>query len=152
MAVRYIVLNLVILNIYLVLMKKEYLGWGGVKKLAKELGYSWFDVCDILWRTKHHKQPKFKEILIFSVVRKNLIRIKSGKSLRDIYGNLVRRREGEQDIHYAIRADLDLFKNNHKIKEQWKKDPDFYKSVRQKYENLYKRFPKEINKQASMIE
>jgi hypothetical protein len=133
-------------------MKKEYLGWGGVKKLAKELGYSWFDVCDILWRTKHHKQPKFKEILIFSVVRKNLIRIKSGKSLRDIYGNLVRRREGEQDIHYAIRADLDLFKNNHKIKEQWKKDPDFYKSVRQKYENLYKRFPKEINKQASMIE
>ena len=152
MVVRYIVLNLVILNIYLVLMKKEYLGWGGVKKLAKELGYSWFDVCDILWRTKHHKQPKFKEILIFSVVRKNLIRIKSGKSLRDIYGNLVRRREGEQDIHYAIRADLDLFKNNHKIKEQWKKDPDFYKSVRQKYENLYKRFPKEINKQASMIE
>jgi len=150
--VRYIVLNLVILNIYLVLMKKEYLGWGGVKKLAKELGYSWFDVCDILWRTKHHKQPKFKEILIFSVVRKNLIRIKSGKSLRDIYGNLVKRREGEQDIHYAIRADLDLFKNNHKIKEQWKKDPDFYKSVRQKYENLYKRFPKEINKQASMIE
>jgi len=149
---RYIVLNLVILNIYLVLMKKEYLGWGGVKKLAKELGYSWFDVCDILWRTKHHKQPKFKEILIFSVVRKNLIRIKSGKSLRDIYGNLVKRREGEQDIHYAIRADLDLFKNNHKIKEQWKKDPDFYKSVRQKYENLYKRFPKEINKQASMIE
>ena len=151
MVVRYIVLNLVILNIYLVLMKKEYLGWGGVKKLAKELGYSWFDVCDILWRTKHHKQPKFKEILIFSVVRKNLIRIKSGKSLRDIYGNLVRRREGEQDIHYAIRADLDLFKNNHKIKEQWKKDPDFYKSVRQKYENLYKRFPKEINKQAGMI-
>ena len=152
MVERYIVLNLVILNIYLVLMKKEYLGWGGVKKLAKELGYSWFDVCDILWRTKHHKQPKFKEILIFSVVRKNLIRIKSGKSLRDIYGNLVKRREGEQDIHYAIRADLDLFKNNHKIKEQWKKDPDFYKSVRQKYENLYKRFPKEINKQASMIE
>ena len=125
MVVRYIVLNLVILNIYLVLMKKEYLGWGGVKKLAKELGYSWFEVCDILWRTKHHKQPEFKEILIFSVVRKNLIRIKSGKSLRDIYGNLVRRREGEQDIHYAIRADLDLFKNNHKIKEQWKKDPDF---------------------------
>ena len=151
MVERYIVLNLVILNIYLVLMKKEYLGWGGVKKLAKELGYSWFDVCDILWRTKHHKQPKFKEILIFSVVRKNLIRIKSGKSLRDIYGNLVKRREGEQDIHYAIRADLDLFKNNHKIKEQWKKDPDFYKSVRQKYENLYKRFPKEINKQASMM-
>ena len=133
-------------------MKRGYLGWAGVKKLAKELDYSWFDVCDILWRTKHHKQPKFKEILIFSVIRKNLIRIKSGKSLRDVHENLVRRREGEQDIHYAIRADLHLFKHNHKIKEQWKKDPDFYKSVRQKYENLYKRFPKEINKQASMME
>ena len=29
-------------------MKQEYSGWGGVKKLAKELGYSWFDVCDIM--------------------------------------------------------------------------------------------------------
>ena len=133
-------------------MDQEYLGWGGVRKIAKDLGYSWFEVCDILWRAKHHKQPKFKEILIFSVIRKNLIRIKSGKPLRDIYGNLVTRREGEQDIHYAIRADLELFKQNHKIKEQWKKDPDFYKSVRQKYENLYKRFPKKINKQASMME
>jgi hypothetical protein len=51
-------------------MKKEYSGWAGVKKLAKELGYSWFDVCDIIWRAKHHKQPEFKEILIFSVIRK----------------------------------------------------------------------------------
>ena len=133
-------------------MKQEYFGWGGVRKLANQIGFSWFEVCDIIWRAKHHKQPKFKEILIFSVIRKNLIKIKSGKTLRDIYGNLVRRREGEQDIHYAIRADLDLFKHNHKIKRQWKDDPDFYKSVRQKYENLYKRFPKEINKQASMMD
>jgi hypothetical protein len=51
-------------------MDQEYSGWGGVRKLAKHLGYSWFDVCDILWRAKHHKQPKFKEILIFSVIRK----------------------------------------------------------------------------------
>jgi len=60
-------------------MKSEYSGWSGVRKLAKKLGYSWFDVCDILWKTKHHKQPEFKEILLFSVIRKNLIRIKSGK-------------------------------------------------------------------------
>ena len=51
-------------------MKQEYSGWDGVRTLAKNLGYSWFDVCDILWKTKHHKQPKFKEILIFSVIRK----------------------------------------------------------------------------------
>ena len=133
-------------------MKNEYLGWSGVRKLAKELGYSWFDVCDILWRAKHHKQPETKDILLFSVIRKNLIRIKSGKNLRDVYGNLVRRREGEQDTQYAIRADLELFKYNHKIKRQWKDDPDFYKSVRQKYENLYKRFPRRMNKNAAMIE
>jgi len=132
--------------------KNEYLGWIGVKKLAKNLGYSWFDVCDILWKTKHHKQPAFKEILIFSIIRKNLIRIKSGKHLRDVQGNLVKRREGEHDIHFAIRVDLDLFKKNHKIKKQWKDDPDFYKSIRQKYENLYKRFPKEMNKHAAMME
>ena len=119
-------------------MKQEYSGWNGVRKLAKKLGYSWFDVCDILWKTKHHKQPEFKEILLFSVIRKNLIRIKSGKHLRDVRGNVVRRSEGEQDTHYAIRADLDLFKKNHIIKKQWKNDPDFYKSIRQKYENLYK--------------
>ena len=75
-------------------MKQEYFGWGGVRKLANQIGFSWFEVCDIIWRAKHHKQPKFKEILIFSVIRKNLIKIKSGKPLRDIYGNLVRRREG----------------------------------------------------------
>jgi hypothetical protein len=132
-------------------IKNEYLGWSGVRKLAKNLGYSWFDVCDILWKTKHLKQPAFKEILIFSVIRKNLIRIKSGKHLRDVRGNLVRRREGEQDTHYAIRADLDLFKKNHKIKKQWKDDPNFFKSIRQKYENLYKRFTKEMNKHAAMM-
>ena len=73
-------------------MKQEYFGWGGVRKLANQIGFSWFEVCDIIWRAKHHKQPKFKEILIFSVIRKNLIKIKSDKPLRDIYGNLVRRR------------------------------------------------------------
>jgi capsid portal protein len=81
-------------------MKSEYSGWSGVRKLAKKLGYSWFDVCDILWKTKHHKQPEFKEILLFSVIRKNLIRIKSGKHLRDVHGNLLRRNEGEHDTHY----------------------------------------------------
>ena len=133
-------------------MKQEYSGWSGVRTLAKKLGYSWFDVCDILWKTKHHKQPEFKEILLFSVIRKNLIRIKSGKHLRDVHGNLLRRNEGEHDTHYAIRADLDLFKKNYKIKKRWENNPNFFKSIRQKYENLYKRFPKKINKQASMIE
>jgi hypothetical protein len=132
--------------------KNEYLGWSGVRKLAKKLGYDWFDVCDILWKTKYHKQPSYSEILLFSVIRKNLIRIEKGKHLRDVYGNPIRRNVGEEDVHYAIRVDLDLFKKNHKIKKQWKNDPNFFKSIRQKYENLYKRFPKEMNKHAAMME
>jgi hypothetical protein len=134
------------------IQKLEYKGWIGVRKLAKKLDYSWFDVCDILWKTKHHKQPAFKEVLLFSVITKNLIRIKSGKHLRDVHGNVVRRREGEHDTHYAIRTDLDLFTTNHKIKKQWKDDPDLYKSIRQKYENLYKRFAKEMKKHAAIME
>ena len=86
-------------------MKSEYSGWTGVRKLAKKLDYSWFDVCDILWKTKHHKQPSSKEVLLFSVITKNLIRIKSGKHLRDVHGNLVRRRE-------VSRILLRIFKNH----------------------------------------
>jgi hypothetical protein len=131
--------------------KIKYSGWTGVRKLSKKLGYSWFDVCNILWKTKHHKQPSYAEILLFSVIRKNLIKIKLGKHLRDVQGNLVRRTDGEQDIHYAIRADLDLFKQHHTIKKLWKDEPDFYKSIRQKYSYLYKRFAKEINNHAAMM-
>ena len=42
-------------------MKQEYLGWSDVRKLAKKLGYSWFDVCDVIWKTKPNKQPEFKK-------------------------------------------------------------------------------------------
>ena len=133
-------------------MKSEYSSWSGVRKLAKRLSYSWFDVCDILWKTKHHKQPEFKEILLFAVIRKNFIRIKSGKHLRDVHGNLVRRRAGEEDVHYSVRANLDLFKKNYKIKKIWIDKPNFYKSIRQKYAYSYKRFAKEINKHAAMMD
>ena len=128
-----------------------YLGWNGVRKLAKRLGYDWFDVCDILWKTKYHKHPKLKEILLFSVIKKNLINIESNKQVFDLNGNPVFRKQGEQDIHYAIRTDLDLFKENYKIRPLWKESPDIYKSIRQKYKNLYARFAKEINKHAAMM-
>ena len=44
-------------------MKSEYSGWSGVRKLAKKLGYSWFDVCDILWKTKDKNRKE--ELLEF---------------------------------------------------------------------------------------
>ena len=119
--------------------KKEYLGWDGVKKLAKELGYSWFDVCDIIWKTKYHKHPKLKEILLFSVIKKNLINIESNKQVFDLNGNPVFRKQGEQDIHYAIRTDLDLFKENYKDPDEFcclfVIDEDFHRFVYIPYPN-----------------
>ena len=111
-------------------MKQEYSGWGGVRILAEKLGYSWFDVCDILWKTKHHKQPEFKEILIFSVIRKNLIRIKLGKHLRDVHGNLVRRREGEQDysrLVYWCNPFEPINKGKLGTTQGWRKEESFKK-------------------------
>ena len=34
-------------------MTKEYFGWRGVIKLAKELGYSWQEACEVLYRKKN---------------------------------------------------------------------------------------------------
>ena len=132
-------------------MKTEYSGWTGVKKLAKELGYSWFDVCGIIWKTKYHKQPKLKELILFSIIRKNLIKIEKKEQVVDLFGNPVARKEGEKDIHYAIRADLDYFKQYYDIKKKWSNDPNFYKSLRQKYKFIYKRFAKEINNNAVIM-
>ena len=42
-------------------MKSEYSGWSGFGKLAKTLGYSWFDVCEILWKTKHHRKSQNRD-------------------------------------------------------------------------------------------
>jgi hypothetical protein len=132
-------------------MKREYSWWAGVKKLAKELDYSWFDVCEIIWKTKYHKQPSHKELLLFSVIRKNLIQIEKNKQVVDLSGNPVARKEGEKDIHYAIRTDLDYFKQYYVIKKKWSNDPNLYKSLRQKYKLLYKRFAKEINSNALIM-
>ena len=132
-------------------MKREYSGWAGVKKLAKELGYNWFDVCEIIWKTKYHKQPSHKELLLFSIIRKNLIQIEKNRQVVDLSGNSVVRKEGEEDIHYAIRTDLDYFKQYYDIKKKWSNDPNFYKSLRQKYKLLYKRFAKEINSNAVIM-
>ena len=42
-------------------MKQEYSGWGGVRILAKKLGYSWFDVCDILWKQSTINSPNLRK-------------------------------------------------------------------------------------------
>jgi hypothetical protein len=34
-------------------MTKEYFGWRGVIKLAKEHGYRWQEACEVLYRKKN---------------------------------------------------------------------------------------------------
>jgi len=131
--------------------KKQYSSWIGVKRLAQELGYDTYDVCNILWKFKYRKQPALLNILICAMIKKNLLRIQLGKKLRDEKGNITFQNPGETNIHYAIRADFNFFKTNYKIKKIWNEKPDFYKSLRQKYHNLYKRYSREINNHAKII-
>jgi hypothetical protein len=60
-------------------MTKGYLGWCGVIKLAKELGYSWQEACEVLYRKKillFLKQQslieKITAVLFIGAIRMNL--------------------------------------------------------------------------------
>jgi hypothetical protein len=44
-------------------MTKGYLGWRGVIKLAKELGYSWQEACEVLYRKKINPKTTFDQII-----------------------------------------------------------------------------------------
>jgi hypothetical protein len=44
-------------------MTKEYFGWRGVIKLAKELGYSWQEACEVLYRKKINPKTTFDQII-----------------------------------------------------------------------------------------
>jgi hypothetical protein len=45
-------------------MTKGYLGWRGVIKLAKELGYSWQEACEVLYRKKVNPKTTYDQIVI----------------------------------------------------------------------------------------
>jgi hypothetical protein len=50
-------------------MTKGYLGWRGVIKLAKELGYSWQEACEVLYRKKINPKTTFDQILICARIK-----------------------------------------------------------------------------------
>ncbi len=59
-------------------MSKGYLGWRGVIRLAKELGYSWQEACEVLYKKKINPKTTFDQILICARIKYELEFIKAG--------------------------------------------------------------------------
>ena len=59
-------------------MTKGYLGWRGVIKLAKELGYSWQEAYEVLYKKKINPKTTFDQILICARIKYELEFIKAG--------------------------------------------------------------------------
>ena len=60
-------------------MTKGYLGWRGVVKLAKELGYSWQEACEVLHQKKVNPKTTYDQILICAQIKYDLELVKAGR-------------------------------------------------------------------------
>jgi hypothetical protein len=65
-------------------MSKEYLGWQGVIKLAKELSYSWQKACEVLYKKKVNPKTTLDQILMCAQIKYDLKLIKAGRFLISI--------------------------------------------------------------------
>ena len=69
-------------------MTKGYLGWRGVIKLAKELGYSWQEACEVLYRKKNLLSLKQSDLgsitadMFIGVIHSNLLIRENSELLR----------------------------------------------------------------------
>ena len=80
-------------------MSKEYLGWRGVIKLAKELGYSWQEACEVLYRKKVNPKTTLDQILICAQIKYDLELVKAGRFLKNIKdGRIIKPLKYEKDI------------------------------------------------------
>jgi hypothetical protein len=92
-------------------MSKGYLGWRGVIKLAKELGYSWQEACEVLYKKKINPKTTFDQILICARIKYELEFIKSGGFLTNYKdGRIIKPNMFENEIHYIVRANFSIFK------------------------------------------
>jgi len=119
--------------------------WKKVLKLAKELKYNPNDVYNIVWGHYYHKHPNYLTFIVLGLIKKNLTTIELGKEILNTEGVIVKRKKGEEDIHYAIRADEHFFREYYKPKPIFREKVDFYKSLTRKYKDAYKKYPREIN-------
>ena len=135
-------------------MSKEYLGWRGVIKLAKELGYSWQEACEVLYRKKVNPKTTLDQILICAQIKYDLELVKAGRFLKNIKdGRIIKPLKYEKDIHYVVRASFSTFKDYLEKYSRLKieSNSDVYKAIRDMYVKKIKLYPNKIEKAFSEI-
>lgn len=133
-------------------MSKEYLGWRGVIKLAKELKYSWQEACQVLYKKKVNPKTTLDQILICAQIKYDLKLVKAGRFLKNIKdGRTIKPLKYEKDIHYVVRANFSTFKDylNKYSKLKIDSSSDVYKSIRDMYAKKIKLYPDKIDKALS---
>jgi hypothetical protein len=135
-------------------MSSGYLGWRGVVKLAKELGYSWQEACEVLYRKKVNPKTTFDQILICARIKYDLELIKVGGFIKNIKdGRIIKPLKYEKDIHYVVRANFSTFKDylNKRSKLKINTNSDVFRAIRDMYAKKIKLYPDKINKAFSEI-
>lgn len=135
-------------------MTKGYLGWRGVIKLAKELGYSWQEACDVLYRKKVNPKTTFDQILICARIKYDLELIKVGGFIKNIKdGRIIKPIKYEKDIHYIVRANFLTFKDylNKRSKLKINSNSDVFRAIRDMYAKKMRLYPDKIEKAFSEI-
>ena len=135
-------------------MSKEYLGWRGIIKLAKELGYSWQEACEVLYRKKVNPKTTLDQILICAQIKYDLELVKAGRFLKNIKdGRIIKPLKYEKDIHYVVRASFSTFKDYLEKYSRLKieSNSDVYKAIRDMYVKKIKLYPNKIDKAFSEI-
>ena len=135
-------------------MTKGYLGWRGVIKLAKELGYSWQEACEVLYRKKVNPKTTYDQILICAQIKYDLELVKAGRFLKNTKdGRIIKPLKYEKDIHYVVRASFSSFKNYLEKYSRLKieSNSDVYKAIRNMYVKKMKLYPDKIDKVFSEI-
>lgn len=135
-------------------MSKEYLGWQGVIKLAKELSYSWQEACEVLYRKKVNPKTTLDQILMCAQIKYDLKLIKAGRFLISIKdGRIIKPLKYEKDIHYVVRANFSTFRDylDKRSKLKINSSSDVYKSIRDMYAKKIKLYPDKIDKALSEI-
>ena len=135
-------------------MTKEYFGWRGVIKLAKELGYSWQEACEVLYRKKVNPKTTFDQILICARIKYDLELIKVGGFIKNIKdGRIIKPLKYEKDIHYVVRANFLTFKDylNKRSKLKINSNSDVFRAIRDMYAKKIRLYPDKIEKAFSEI-
>ena len=135
-------------------MTKGYLGWRGVIKLAKELGYSWQEACEVLYRKKVNPKTTYDQIVICARIKYDLELIKAGVFLRNYNdGRIIKPLKYEKDIHYVVRANFLTFKDylNKRSKLKINTNSDVFRAIRDMYAKKIRLYPDKIEKAFSEI-